>query len=168
MKETNTILALVAAFVISACLNVYLAFMRPADVVEHTKTEYITQRDTVIDVRHTTDTVWADKIKWRDRYVYDTIHKDNVVYVRDTAVVHHDSTRNYTIDVSAVRLNWYKLDIHTRDTVTLTEVNTVERIAKPKRHIIEFGVYGGMGYDPHSKSFGPSVGLGIMLPLGGW
>lgn len=150
--------------IVSVMLNLWM-LTRPADVVEHTKTEYITQRDTVIDVRHTTDTVWADKIKWRDRYVYDTIHKDNVVYVRDTAVVHHDSTRNYTIDVSAVRLNWYKLDIHTRDTVTLTETNTVETFVKQKKSPFGVGVFAGMGYDPVNKTFGPQVGLGVTFNL---
>ena len=117
------------------------------------------KKDTIVDWKYSTDTVYFSKIKYKDKIVYDTIHKNDVVYIRDTAVVHRDSTSDYTIDISAVRLDWYKLDINHRDTVTVT--NTITTIVKQKRKPLGLGIYGGMGYDPVNKTFSPQIGLGI-------
>lgn len=123
------------------------------------KTVEVIRTDTVIDWKYSTDTVYFSKIKYKNKIVYDTIHKNDVVYIRDTAVVHRDSTSDYTIDISAVRLDWYKLDINHRDTVTIT--NTVTTIVKQKSKPFGFGVFAGPSYDPLNKSFGLSVGAGI-------
>lgn len=117
------------------------------------------KKDTIVDWKYSTDTVYFSKIKYKDKIVYDTIHKNDVVYIRDTAVVHRDSTSDYTIDISAVRLDWYKLDISHKDTVTVT--NTITTIVKEKRKPLGFGVFAGPSYDPINKSFGLSVGAGI-------
>ena len=117
------------------------------------------KKDTIVDWKYSTDTVYFSKIKYKDKIVYDTIHKNDVVYIRDTAVVHRDSTSDYTIDISAVRLDWYKLDINHKDTVTVT--NTIATIVKEKRKPLGFGIFAGPSYDPINKSFGLSVGAGI-------
>lgn len=119
----------------------------------------IVKKDTIVDWKYSTDTVYFSKIKYKDKIVYDTIHKNDIVYIRDTAVVHRDSTSDYTIDISAVRLDWYKLDISHKDTVTVT--NTITTIVKEKRKPLGFGVFAGPSYDPINKSFGLSVGAGI-------
>lgn len=144
-------------------LNLYL-WLKPERVTE--KTIEIVKKDTIVDWKYSTDTVYFSKIKYKDKIVYDTIHKNNVVYIRDTAVVHRDSTSDYTIDISAVRLDWYKLDINHRDTVTVT--NTITTIVKQKRKPLGFGIYGGMGYDPVNKTFSPQIGLGITFDLTKW
>lgn len=131
--------------------------MKPERVTE--KTVEIVKKDTIVDWKYSTDTVYFSKIKYKDKIVYDTIHKDDVVYIRDSAVVHRDSTSDYTIDISAVRLDWYKLDINHRDTVTVT--NTITTIVKQKRKPLGFGIFAGPSYDPINKSFGLSVGAGI-------
>jgi hypothetical protein len=90
------------------------------------------------------------------------------VYIRDTAVVHRDSTENYTIDISAVKLDWYKLDIHARDTITMTQTVT-NTVYKPKKSMKpQIGLYGGVGYDFNKQSFGPEVGIGLVVPLTKW
>ena len=133
--------------------------MRPERVTE--KKVEIVKRDTIVDWKYSTDTVYFSKIKYKDKIVYDTIHKNDVVYIRDSAVVHRDSTSDYTIDISAVRLDWYKLDINHRDTVTVT--NTITTIVKEKRKPLGFGLFAGPSYDPINKSFGLSIGAGITL-----
>ena len=146
----------------SIMLNFYLYFLRQP-IIKETSTEVI-KRDTIINWNYSTDTVFADKIKYKNKIVYDTIVKDNTVYVKDSAVIHRDSTENYTIDISAVKLDWYKLDITHKDTVTYIQtVNTVTY--KPKKNKIAIGVQGGYGYGFKSKQLEPYIGLGININL---
>ena len=146
----------------SIMLNFYLYFLRQP-MIKETMTEVI-KRDTIINWNYSTDTVFADKIKYKNKIVYDTIVKDNTVYVKDSAVIHRDSTENYTIDISAVKLDWYKLDITHKDTVTYIQtVNTVTY--KPKKNKIAIAVQGGYGYGFKSKQLEPYIGLGININL---
>lgn len=159
MKETNTILALVAALVMSACLNVYLAFIRPADVVEHTKTEYITERDTIVETRYDTKTVYVPRTEYRQIVVRDT------AWVMDSLRAYRDSTDRYVLDVNAVRMDSYRLQIHSKDTIKVPEYHTVETFVKQKKSPFGVGVFAGMGYDPVNKTFGPQVGVGVTFNL---
>lgn len=146
----------------SIMLNFYLYFLRQP-MIKETSTEVI-KRDTIVNWNYSTDTVFADKIKYKNKIVYDTIVKDNTVYVKDSAVVHRDSTENYTIDISAVKLDWYKLDITHKDTVTYVQtVNTVTY--KPKKNKIAIGVQGGYGYGFKSRQLELYIGLGININL---
>lgn len=139
--------------------------MKPDVVVEKEHNEII--KDTIISWKYSTDTVYLSKIKYVPQIKYDTIVQNNIVYVKDSAVVHRDSTENYTIDISAVKLDWYKLDITHKDTVTYVQtVNTVtykKRSNKP-----QIGLYGGLGYDVNGKTFGPEIGIGIVIPVTKW
>jgi hypothetical protein len=148
------IIILILLLIASIGLNIY-QWNRP----EIEKKIEIVKKDTIVDWKYSTDTVYFSKIKYKDRIVYDTIHKNDVVYIRDSAVVHRDSTADYTIDISAVRLDWYKLDINHRDTVTVT--NTITTIVKEKRKPLGLSIFAGPSYDPINKSFGLSVGAGI-------
>ena len=146
----------------SIMLNFYLYFLRQP-MIKETSTEVI-KRDTIINWNYSTDTVFADKIKYKNKIVYDTIVKNNTVYVKDSAVIHRDSTENYTIDISAVKLDSYKLDITHKDTVTY--IQTVNNtIYKPKKNKIAIGVQGGYGYGFKSKQLEPFIGLGINISL---
>ncbi len=139
--------------------------MKPERATE--KTIEIVKTDTIVDWKYSTDTVYFSKIKYKDKIVYDTIIKNDIVYIRDSAVVHRDSTSDYTIDISAVRLDWYKLDISHRDTITYTQT-IYETVYKKRNNKPQIGVYGGLGYDVKGKSFGPEVGVGIVVPLTKW
>ena len=155
---------LIILLTMSIMLNFYLFLRQP--MIKETSTEVI-KRDTIINWNYSTDTIFADKIKYKNKIVYDTIVKDNTVYVKDSAVVHRDSTDNYTIDISAVKLDWYKLDITHKDTVTY--VQTVNNtIYKPRSNKPQIGVFGGLGYDIKGKTFGPEIGIGVVLPLTKW
>ena len=157
MKVLLTIL-----LTVSMCLNFYLYFLRQP-MIKETRTEVI-KRDTIVNWNYSTDTVYFDKIRYKNKIVYDTIVKDNTVYLKDSAVVHRDSTENYTIDISAVKLDWYKLDITHKDTMTYVQtVNTVTY--KPKKNKIAIGVQGGYGYGFKSKQLEPYIGLGININL---
>lgn len=151
MKVLLTIL-----LTVSMCLNFYLYFLRPP-MIKETRTEVI-KRDTIVNWNYSTDTVYFDKIRYKNKIVYDTIVKDNTVYVKDSAVVHRDSTENYTIDISAVKLDWYKLDITHKDTVTY--VQTVNNtIYKQRKNHFTLGLSVGYGYGVKSKDIQPFVGI---------
>ena len=153
---------LIILLTMSIMLNFYLYFLRQP-IIKETSTEVI-KRDTIINWNYSTDTVFADKIKYKNKIVYDTIVKNNTVYVKDSAVIHRDSTENYTIDISAVKLDWYKLDITHKDTVTY--IQTVNNtIYKPKKNKIAIGVQGGYGYGFKSRQLEPYIGLGININL---
>ena len=146
---------LIILLTMSIMLNFYL-FLRPP-MIKETSTEVI-KRDTIINWNYSTDTIFADKIKYKNKIVYDTIVKDNTVYVKDSAVVHRDSTENYTIDISAVKLDWYKLDITHKDTVKY--VQTVNNtIYKQRKNHFTLGLSVGYGYCFKSKDVQPFVGI---------
>ena len=149
----------------SIMLNFYLYFLRQP-MIKETSTEVV-KRDTIINWNYSTDTVFAGEIKYKNKIVYDTIVKNNTVYVKDRAVVHRDITKNYTIDISAVKLDWYKLDITHKDTVTYIQtVNTVTY--KPRSNKPQIGVSGGLGYDIKGRTLGPEPGIADVLPLTKW
>lgn len=127
----------------------------------------IVKKDTIVDVVRDFDTVRITKTKYKDVYKYDTLYKDSVVYLRDTVHNYQFVQPDYTLGIDAMKLVDYKLDIHARDTVTVT--NTVTTIVKEKKRFpVQIGLYGGMGYDVTGKSFGTEVGIGIVVPLTKW
>ena len=135
--------------------------MKPEKEIEKTKTEYITKTDTVVTIKKDYDTVFINKTKYRDIYHYDTIHHNQLVYIRDSVHNYQFREPDYTLGINAVRLDNYKLDIHAKDTITVEHYNTVETIVKQKRKPLGFGIFTGPSYDPINKTFGLSVGAGI-------
>ena len=162
MKENNTILIMVALLIISLMLNFYLYFLRPP-MIKETKTEII-KRDTIVNTIRDFDTVYVTNTKYKDIYHYDTIHKENKVYIQDTVHNYAFKEKDYNLDINAVRLENYKLDIHTKDTIKYTET-VYQTIYKPKRNKIAIGVQGGYGYGFKAKQLEPYVGLGITINL---
>ena len=141
MKE-NTKTILVILLTMSLICNAWLYWREP--LVKETKVEVV-KHDTIVKFQLKTDTIHWYKIKYKNKVYYDTVHVNDYVYIRDTAVVHRDSTENYSIDISAVKLDWYKLDIHARDTIT-TEKIINNTIYKPKKNNFTVGLSVGYGY----------------------
>lgn len=153
------------------CLNFYLYFLREP-LVKETKTE-IVKKDTVVTFKKDFDTVYVSKTKYKNRYHYDTIHiKDTItnnekVYIHDTIHNYSFKEKDYDLDINAVKLDNYKLDIHTKDTIKYTET-VYQTICKPRSNKPQIGVFGGLGYDIKGKTFGPEIGIGVVLPLTKW
>ena len=86
---------------------------------------------------------------------------------QDTLKNYTFNEQDYDLSIDAVKLNNYKLNIHKKDTVTYVQtINTVtykQRSNKP-----QIGVFGGVGYDMRWKTFGPQIGIGVVLPLTKW
>lgn len=159
MKERGNII-LAVLLTISVMLNIWM-ITQPAKEIE--KTVEIVKKDTIVDVVRDFDTVYIAKTKYKDVYKYDTLYKDSIVYLRDTVHNYQFIQPEYTLGIDAMKLVDYKLDIHARDTVTLT--NTITTIVKQKRKPLGFGIFAGPSYDAYNKSFGLSVGCGITFNL---
>lgn len=144
------------------CLNFYLGLLRTPTIKE-TKTEVI-KRDTIVNIKKDFDTVYVSKTKYKDVYHYDTIHHNDIVYVKDTVHNYAFKEKDYNLDINAVRLDNYKLDIHTKDTIKYTET-VYQTIYKQRKNKIAIGVQGGYGYGFNSKQLEPYVGLGITINL---
>ena len=113
-------------------------------MIKETRTEVI-KRDTIVNIKKDFDTVFVSKTKYKDIYHYDTIHHNDIVYVKDTVHNYAFKEKDYNLDINAVRLDNYKLDIHTKDTIKYTET--------------------GYGYGFRSKQLEPYIGLGININL---
>lgn len=149
----------------SIMLNFYLYFLRPP-MIKETMTEVI-KRDTIINIKKDFDTVFVSNTKYKDIYHYDTIHHNNIVYVKDTIHNYAFKEKDYDLDINAVRLDNYKLDIHTKDTIKYTET-VYQTIYKQRKNKPQIGVFGGLGYDIKGRTFGPEIGIGVILPLTKW
>lgn len=112
-----------------------------------TITKTIQLRDTVIN-----HVIKGDTVRITDNQLITKVLNDTV-WIERKPRVYNDSTKDYTFKAEAVELDWYQVDIHCKDTVTMVkEIETVKEIEnivdkhKPKfREHFKFsiGVYGG-------------------------
>ena len=147
---------------ISICLNFYLYFLREP-LLKEVKTE-IVKKDTILTFKKDFDTVYISQTKYNNIYKYDTIHiKDKVtnvekVYISDSIKNFSFNEQDYDLNINAVKLNNYKLNIHTKDTIKYTET-VYQTICKPKKNYFTLGLSVGYGYCIKSKDIQPFVGI---------
>lgn len=146
----------------SLLTNFYLYFIREP-IVKENRIEII-KKDTIVDYVKSFDTVYLAKTVYKDRYHYDTIHIKDKTYIQDTLHNYAFKEKDYDLDINAVRLDNYKLDIHTKDTIKYTET-VYQTIYKPKKNKISIGLQGGYGYGFKARQLEPYVGLGITINL---
>lgn len=154
MKRIDKVLFALLLIMSLAANIALISRPREREVVE------ITHRDTIVEFRHSTDTIYLKNTIYRDRYHYDTLIVENTVYLKDTL---HDYTfkeKEYDLDIRAMKLDSYKLDVHMRDTVRITETNTVT-VKENKQRPFTIGVGVGYGVGMQSRQFEPFVGVSI-------
>ena len=160
--KKKMIFLLTILLTISICLNFYLYFLREP-LVKETKTEVV-KKDTVVTFKKDFDTVYISQTKYNDIHHYDTIHiKDKItnvekVYISDSIKNYSFNEEDYDLDINAVKLDNYKLDIHKKDTVKYTET-IYQAINKPKKNHFTLGLSVGYGYGIKSKDIQPFVGI---------
>lgn len=129
--------------------------------------EYITATDTC----YITDTVTISKFINHNIYKYDTIIINDTVYIKDNPQVYSDSTEQYSIEINAVKLYDYRLDIYRSDTVYREKIIMPSERTKKGSMGQFIGVGIGANYglciNPYNMqaSFQPSIGIGIVY---GW
>lgn len=156
-KKTYIIFLLtIVLLTISICLNFYLYFLREP-LLKEVKTEVV-KKDTILTFKKNFDTVYISQTKYNDIYHYDTIHVKNKVYIQDTLKKYSFNENEYDLNINAVKLDNYKLDIHKKDTIKYTET-VYQTIYKPKKNHFTLGLSVGYGYGIKSKDIQPFVGI---------
>lgn len=117
--------------------------------------EYIHIRDTIIQWKYDTDTVYMTNtiVEYETKVINDT------VWINDEPVTTTDSTSNYVIDINAVKLNWYRLRMMRNDTITIN-TTTVKTISYPKSGFY-YGLGVGAGYGIVNRK--PDIFVGGMI-----
>lgn len=117
--------------------------------------EYIHTRDTVIQWKYDTDTIYMTNT----RVEYETKVINDTVWINDEPVTTTDSTSNYIIDINAVKINWYRLRMMRNDTITIN-TTTVKTINSPKSGFY-YGLGVGAGYGIVNRK--PDIFVGGMI-----
>ena len=121
------------------------------------KTETITKilKDTVIHIKHETDTLYVKE--YIDRGIIDT------VFVSDSATLYNYKDSIINIKMLANKLEWLKYDINKMDTVTLYETIKQPIYIKKKKPLFYYGIGVGAGIGMFSKK--PDIYIGINAGL---
>ena len=132
-------------------LNVYL-LTREEKIIEKETVEYVEKKDTVVVLKHETDTLYVEKLITKN--VVDTIHTN------DTTTLYNYSDSVIDIKMQAQRLDWLKYNVHHKDTVTLYEkIKQPIYITREKK--FQHGISVGLGYGLINKK--PDLFLGYSV-----
>lgn len=158
--------------ILIAFICVLTGFILGGGVVYHFTTkspqiERIIVRDTIIQK----DTITHTKIIKQDKYHYDTIMVRDTIWIADIPQVYSDSCEDYRIDINAVKLYDYSLDIYRVDTFIQVK-EKVSQIERKKGFCwsINAGLQVGYGININPSdmqaSFSPYFGLGVSFGFG--
>ena len=157
MKKLIYILSII--LIISLGLNVYQC-NRKKDVVEIEKEVIVEKRDTIIQTKLKTDTIYFNDIQ------YKTINVRDTVWIEAKNREYKDSTEDYDITINAVKLNNYQLNIHKRDSIQYENKIIRETIVKKeKQNPFGISLFLGPAYDLYNKQMGVSVGIGVTFRI---
>ena len=157
------------SFIISILLIISLSFnvhqcnrKRDKEYVNVEKEVTVEKTDTIIDYIYKTDTIYNTKKDTEYKY----ITKNDTVYIENKPEIYKDSTDNYDITIQSVKMDWYKLNIHKRDSIQYENKIIRETIVKKEKQN-PFGVslFLGPGYDLYNKQMGVSVGIGLTFRI---
>lgn len=153
-----TICSLVVGFIIG-----YLSHKSvPPQVITKTETK-VEYRDTTVYVTKHYQMPSVPKLIF---FPADTVVRDNIVYIKDSTSTYSFKEEDYDLEIDAVKLTDYRLDIHLKENVNVptTITNTTTTKVKNQSKIsmgVTFG--GGVTYDVITKNVavGPTVALGV-------
>ena len=161
MKKLIYILSIL--LIISLSLNIYY-YNKGRSSDYNLEKEYITvqKRDTIVEYKYKTDTIYNTKTNTEYKY----LTKNDTVYIENKPEIYKDSTDNYDITIQSVKMDWYKLNIHKRDSIQYENKIIRETIVKKEKQN-PFGVslFLGPGYDLYNKQMGVSVGIGLTFRI---
>lgn len=157
MKKTLTIIILLI-LLISLIFNAYFICSLENEII---KVECL--KDTIIKTVVNYDTVYIKNTKYKNIYKYDTVVVNNTVYVKDSVHNYSFFEKDYDLSIDAVKLDNYKLNIHTQDTVSYIQTNFIKKTKNKQR--ISFGIQAGYGVTLKSKQFEPYLGVGLSYKI---
>ena len=156
MKKLIYILSIL--LIISLSLNIYY-YNKGCSSGYKLEKEYITvqKRDTIVEYKYRTDTIYNTKTN--TEYKYLTIN--DTVYIENKPEIYKDSTDNYDITIQSVKMDWYKLNIHQRDTITYTK-EIIKNVYNKKKQHFNHGITLGVGYGVWNQKPDLFIGYSVM------
>lgn len=122
----------------------------------------VTNVDTLLEVRY--DTIFIKDRVIQTNYIYDTLIVNDTVYIKDEKKLYKDSTKDYRLEIEAVKLYDYSLDIYRSDSIktVIKEIQKKDSFWKNRFYI---GIGVGCQYGLINKQFdvGPQIQFGIRL-----
>lgn len=157
MKKLIYILSII--LIISLSLNIYY-YNKGCSSGYNLEKEYITvqKRDTIVEYKYRTDTIYNTKTNTE----YKNITINDTVYIESKPEIYKDSTDNYDITIQSVKMDWYKLNIHHRDTITYTKEIIKNVYTKPKKQHFNHGITLGVGYGVWNQKPDLFIGYSVM------
>lgn len=157
MKKLLYILSIL--LIISLSLNIYY-YNKGCSSGYNLEKEYITvqKRDTIVEYKYRTDTIYNTKTNTEYKYI--TIN--DTAYIENKPEIYKDSTDNYDITIQSVKMDWYKLNIHHRDTITYTKEIIKNVYTKPKKQHFNHGITLGVGYGLWNQKPDLFIGYSVM------
>lgn len=159
MKKLIYILSIL--LIISLSLNIYY-YNKGCSSDYKLEKEYITvqKRDTIVEYKYNTDTIYFNDIQ------YKTINVRDTIWIEAKNREYKDSTEDYDITINAVKLNNYQLNIHKRDSIQYENKIIRETIVKKeKQNPFGISLFLGPAYDLYNKQMGVSVGIGLTFRI---
>lgn len=157
MKKLIYILSIL--LIISLSLNIYY-YNKGCSSGYNLEKEYVTvqKRDTIVEYKYRTDTIYNTKTNTEYKYI--TIN--DTAYIENKPEIYKDSTDNYDITIQSVKMDWYKLNIHHRDTITYTKEIIKNIYTKPKKQHFNHGITLGVGYGLWNQKPDLFIGYSVM------
>lgn len=156
MKKLLYILSIL--LIISLSLNIYY-YNKGCNSGYNLEKEYITvqKRDTIVEYKYRTDTIYNTKTNTE----YKNITINDTVYIENKPEIYKDSTDNYDITIQSVKMDWYKLNIHHRDTITYTK-EIIKNVYNKKKQHFNHGITLGVGYGVWNQKPDLFIGYSVM------
>lgn len=142
----------------------------PRGCTARSDTNTIVERDTIVERYR--DTVTVERVVVQERQRYDTIVVNDTVYIADVPQMYTDSTDDYRLQINAVKLYDYRLDIYRDSIITHT---TAKIASEAKKHgkfgqsvVIGIQAGYGIGVAPATMQaqFLPYIGVGVTYGIG--
>ena len=156
MKKLIYILSIL--LIISLSLNIHY-YNKGRSSGYKLEKEYITvqKRDTIVEYKYRTDTIYNTKTNTE----YKNIVINDTVYIENKPEIYKDSTDNYDITIQSVKMDWYKLNIHHRDTITYTK-EIIKNVYNKKKQHFNHGITLGVGYGVWNQKPDLFIGYSVM------
>lgn len=126
-----------------------------------TKEQDIVKTDTIYQIKY--DTIVTNRIINHNIYHYDTILINDTVYIKDEPILYTDSNENYSLNINAVKLYDYSLDIYKQDSIVYIDK---EIIKQPKYNFWKNRFYVGIGVGCQYGFIHQQFDVGVQLQVG--
>ena len=157
MNKTSFIISIL--LIISLSFNVHQCNRKKDKEYVNVEKEVIVEKtDTIVNFKYITDTIYNSKKDTEYKYI--TVN--DTTYIESKPEIFKDSTDNYDITIQSVKMDWYKLNIHHRDTITYTKEIIKNVYTKPKKQHFNHGITLGVGYGLWNQKPDLFIGYSVM------